>query len=199
MASFVPFGDAAARATLPAGVDARAALDALRAVRGVVDAVVTEAFACVYFDPAAPPVGLDEALARAASVVDRSPPRLHVVRVRYDGEDLAEVAARVSMTPRELARVHASRDYVVKTVGFLPGFAYLGDNDPRIVVPRRVSPRTRVPVNAVAVAAAYTGIYPFASPGGWNLVGTAVGFTAFDPARGAALALGDCVRFEEVT
>jgi UPF0271 protein len=196
--SFVPFGDAAMRAPLPAGVAPRDALFALRACPGAVDVVVTETFACVYFDPADPPAGLDGALeAVAGAAFDAPVAHVHVVRVRYDGEDLADVAARARLSPRDVARAHAGREYVVKTVGFLPGFAYLGDVDPRLAVPRRPAPRARVPPNAVALAAGYTGIYPFASPGGWHLIGSAVDFHAFDAQRGATFALGDRVRFVE--
>jgi UPF0271 protein len=84
----------------------------------------------------------------------------------------------------------------VRVVGFLPGFAYLGGLDERLVVPRRASPRARVPAGAVALAGPYTGVYPLASSGGWNLVGTALDFVAFSPAEGATLRLGDTVRFE---
>jgi UPF0271 protein len=81
-------------------------------------------------------------------------------------------------------------------VGFLPGFAYLRAPDPPFQLARRGSPRARVPAGSVGVAGPYTGIYPFASPGGWNLLGTAVDFVPFTVERGAALALGDVVRFE---
>jgi UPF0271 protein len=80
-------------------------------------------------------------------------------------------------------------------IGFLPGFAYLRGLDPRIVVPRRPSPRARIAPLSTGVAGPYTGVYPFASPGGWNIVGVAVGFTPFDARSGAKLALGDRVLF----
>jgi 5-oxoprolinase (ATP-hydrolysing) subunit A len=98
----------------------------------------------------------------------------------------------------EVVVLHASREYTVRTVGFLPGFAYLGEVDARIAVPRLSTPRTRVPALAVGLAGRRTGIYPFASPGGWNLLGTAVDFTPFRPDSGAQLRLGDRVRFERV-
>ena len=203
--AFEPFGDAALRAPLPTGVSARAALEALRACDGVIDVVVTETHACAYFDPERVPRGLDAALSRArartqtAADDDDASPRVHVVRVRYDGEDLEEVAAQTKLEVRDVVRAHVARVYAVKMIGFLPGFAYLGDNDARIAVPRRPTPRTRVPPGAVAIAAEYTGIYPFASPGGWNLIGHAVDFALFDPVRGATLGVGDRVRFESVT
>ena len=100
------------------------------------------------------------------------------------------------MTRAEIVRAHAEATYEVAVVGFLPGFAYLRGLDPRLVVPRRATPRPRVPALSVAIAGPYTGIYPFASPGGWSLLGTVVGFVPFDGASGARLRLGDGVRFE---
>jgi UPF0271 protein len=81
-------------------------------------------------------------------------------------------------------------------VGFVPGFAYLGDLDPHIAIPRRSTPRARVPAGSVAIAGHRTGIYPFETPGGWHLLGTAVDFRAFDPEHGATFRIGDRVRFE---
>ncbi len=193
-----PFGDAAWRARLPEGGDRRALLEALRRLPDVVDAVVTERHALVSFEPSAPPRGVAEAIERAlaAPAAEATPaPREHLVRVRYDGVDLEEVARAAGLAADAVVEAHAAGRYEVVAVGFLPGFAYLRGLDPRLVVPRRTSPRTRVPALAVAVAGEYTGVYPFASPGGWNLLGTAVGFVPFAVARGAALALGDRVRF----
>ncbi len=193
-----PFGDAALRANLPEGVDRRALLDALRALPRVIDAVVTEAHAMVTFDPAAPLGGLEDAIAAALSArAPAPPPRLHTILVRYDGPDLDDIAGRTRLTRAEVVARHAGREYVVSAIGFLPGFAYLRGLDPGLVVPRRASPRPRVPPLSVAVAGPYTGIYPFASPGGWHLLGTALGFSPFDARSGAALALGDRVLFAE--
>ena len=97
-----------------------------------------------------------------------------------------------------MVALHAASTYVVATIGFLPGFAYLRGLDAHLVLPRRSSPRARVPALAVGIAGPYAGVYPFASPGGWHLLGTAVGFTPFDARRGATLALGDRVRFVPV-
>jgi UPF0271 protein len=190
------FGDAAWRVRLPEGAGGRAVLDRLRALPRVVDAVVTERHALVTFDPAAPPQGVEAAIEQALSApASAVSSREHVVRVRYDGQDLAEVARAAGVSVAEAVALHAGGAYVVAAIGFLPGFAYLRGLDPRLEVPRRESPRPRVPPLSVAVAGPYSGIYPFASPGGWNVVGTALGFAAFDASAGAALALGDRVRF----
>jgi UPF0271 protein len=202
-----PFGDSGWRFRLPRGASGGAVLDALRALPGVHDAIVAEEQALVVFDPASPPVGLDHAVERAIAATPPSAAReqahdfshIHVVRARYDGPDLDEIAARAGLSVRDVIALHAGATYVVAAVGFLPGFAYLRGLPERLVAPRRPSPRPRVPALAIGVAGPYTGVYPFPSAGGWNLVGTAVGFTPFDEHAGAVLRLGDLVRFEAAT
>jgi UPF0271 protein len=195
------FGDAAFRVTLPEGADARALLAALRVHPGVVDAVVTERHALATFDPDAPPEHLaetiDAVLSGARTAADT--PRDHVVAVRYDGEDLEAIANAIGRTPREVVAMHTGRSYAVAAIGFLPGFAYLRGLHPSLVVARRPSPRARVTARSVAIAGPYTGVYPFASPGGWNLLGTAFDFAPFDAVHGARLALGDRVTFVEAS
>jgi KipI family sensor histidine kinase inhibitor len=85
-------------------------------------------------------------------------------------------------------------------VGFAPGFAYLGELDPKLVLPRRAEPRPRVPAGAVAIGGAHTGVYPFATPGGWHLIGR-TDAVLFDSHRAAPalLRVGDRVRFEPVS
>jgi len=195
----VSLGEGALRLVLPERLERRTVLEALKAEPGVVDVVVGEAHACVYFDPAAPPEDPRRVLGRlAVSPGPREEPPLITVRVRYDGPDLSAVAERVGLSVEDVVLLHLSREYTVRTVGFLPGFSYLGEVDARIAVPRLATPRTRVPALAVGVAGRRTAIYPVASPGGWNLLGTAVDFTAFRPESGARLRLGDRVRFERV-
>ena len=195
-----PFGDGAWRWPRPPQSDAAQLLAALRGHPGVRDVVVTEGHVCVSFDPAQPPRGLVERLAEAAraGAAERAIRELWI-RVRYDGPDLEEVAARVGLPPEEVVARHAAASYRVALVGFLPGFAYLRGLDPRLELPRRASPRPRVTAGAVAIAGPYSGVYPLDSPGGWHWIGTAVGFRAFSPAEGAALRLGDRVRFERAT
>lgn len=193
-----PFGDGGLRAQLPDQFDARGLLEILRALPGVVDAVVTERHALVTFDPAAPPVAVGEAITGALCGRGSPPsPRAHRIRVKYDGEDLDGVARLTGLSPVDLVALHAEGDYVVAAIGFLPGFAYLRGLDARLRVPRRREPRARVPRLSVAIAGPYAGVYPFESPGGWHLIGTAIGFSPFDPGTGASLALGDRVSFVE--
>lgn len=94
------------------------------------------------------------------------------VPVRYDGVDLADVAALWGVDVDEAVRLHSSREYVVSFCGFAPGFAYCAGLSEELAVPRLESPRTRVPAGSVAVAGSWTGVYPTASPGGWRLLGT---------------------------
>jgi UPF0271 protein len=197
---WAPLGDGALRMPRPHDVDPRALLERLRRWPLVVDVVVTEEHLSIHFDPAAPPADPWQAVAGMARASDAGPPtgREIAVAARYDGPDLAEVATRAGLSIDETIAIHAGANYTVAMIGFLPGFAYLRGIDERLNVPRLATPRTRVPAGAVGLAAGYTAVYPFGSPGGWNLVATAVGFAAFDPERGAALAIGDRVRFEPV-
>ena len=93
------------------------------------------------------------------------------IPVRYDGEDLAEVAQILGITSEELVRRHTASDYSVAFVGFAPGFAYLSGGHESLDVPRRATPRTRIPAGAVALAGRFSGVYPQASPGGWQIIG----------------------------
>lgn len=194
-----PFGDSAWRARLPDAVDVgrrRALLDALRALPVVVDAVVSEHHVLVVLAQDASADGLRDIMAGALESAAQAPAtREHRVHVRYEGADLVEVAHASGLSAEEVVTLHTERTYEVAAMGFLPGFAYLRALDSRLVLPRRATPRTRVPALSVAIAGPYTGIYPFASPGGWHLLGVAVGFAPFDPHAGAAMALGDRVRF----
>jgi KipI family sensor histidine kinase inhibitor len=96
------------------------------------------------------------------------------IPVRYGGEsgpDLADVAERLGLTPTQVVEAHAATTYRVYLLGFRPGFAYLGTLPDALVLPRRPEPRPRVPAGSVGIAARQTAVYPFATPGGWHLVG----------------------------
>ena len=94
------------------------------------------------------------------------------IPVQYDGEDLTEVAQILGITPEEVVRRHTGSEFTVAFTGFAPGFAYLSGGDPVLNVPRRSTPRTRVPAGSVALAGTFSGVYPKASPGGWQIIGT---------------------------
>ena len=125
--------------------------------------------------------------------------RLVEIPTVYDGEDLADVARLLGCSAEEVVRRHAGASWVVGFVGFAPGFAYLTGDDETLVVPRRGSPRTRVPAGSVALAGPYSGVYPRASPGGWQLVGrTDVVTWDADRDPPTPWAPGDRVRFTAV-
>jgi len=93
------------------------------------------------------------------------------IQVRYDGPDLEAIAEAVGVTVGTVIERHSAPQYTVAFTGFMPGFPYLVGGDPTLDIPRLATPRAAVPAGTVAVAAGYTGIYPRASPGGWNLLG----------------------------
>lgn len=125
--------------------------------------------------------------------------RLHELPVCYLGEDLPEIAQRCRLSIDEVIALHAGGEYRVGAIGFAPGFAYLGELDPRLVLPRRATPRIAVPAGSLAIAERQTAIYPHASPGGWHLLGRCP-WPLFDAAREppCPLALGDRVRFRAI-
>ncbi len=126
--------------------------------------------------------------------------REHIMRVRYGGKngpDLDAVAKATGLSPDEVIQRHANKVYPVHMLGFSPGFCYLGGLDPSLEVARRSEPRVSVPAGSVAIAGQQTGIYPMASPGGWNIIGS-VDEKLFDPQRENPFLVqaGDTVRFE---
>jgi len=119
------------------------------------------------------------------------------VPVHYDGEDLTEAASLLGVSSEELVNRHLAADWQVAFSGFAPGFGYVVSGDPLFDVPRRSSPRTRVPAGSVALAGAFTGVYPRESPGGWQLIGhTDTVMWDIDRDPPALLSPGALVRFE---
>jgi len=122
------------------------------------------------------------------------------IPVRYDGDDLEEVARLLGVSVAEVVRRHTGSEYVVGFTGFAPGFGYLTGGHPGLDVPRRATPRTRIPAGSVALAGSFCGVYPRESPGGWQLIGTtdrAMWDLGRDPP--ALLRPGVRVRFVDVT
>lgn len=122
------------------------------------------------------------------------------VPVRYNGPDLQDVAALTGLSPAEVVRAHTDRPWTVGFGGFAPGFSYLVGGDPRLEVPRRTEPRTRVPAGAVGLAGKFSGIYPRSSPGGWQVIGeTDVVLWDVDRDPPALLQPGASVQFVDAT
>ncbi|MFT4136470.1 5-oxoprolinase/urea amidolyase family protein [Microbacterium sp.] len=130
---------------------------------------------------------------------DAAPGPLVTIDTVYDGDDLAEVAALTGLGVDGVIRTHTATQWHVAFVGFAPGFAYLRSPDATLHVPRRATPRVRVPAGAVALAGDYSAVYPRASPGGWQLVGHTA-MPLWEPSEDPPLRLqaGDRVRFHAV-
>jgi KipI family sensor histidine kinase inhibitor len=169
---------------------------------GVTELVPAARTLLVAFDPAATDAARLGAALRERPFTPGLPADgpLVEIPVTYDGEDLAAVAEHAGLEPGEVAAAHAAGEYVVGFSGFAPGFGYLTGLDERLHVPRRDSPRTRVPAGSVAIADRFTAVYPRASPGGWRLIGRTE-LQLWDPRRDppAVLAPGTRVRFVEAS
>ena len=128
-----------------------------------------------------------------------SPASPVVVRVKYDGPDLDEVAALTGLTRAEVVAAHTARPWRGAFAGFAPGFCYLTGGDPRLDVPRRHESRTSVPAGSVALAGGFSAVYPRESPGGWQLIGTTDAVLwDVDRQPPALISAGAWVRFVDV-
>ena len=130
-------------------------------------------------------------------------PRLMKLPVCYDlslGQDLASLALLHKLSIEEVIQLHTSRSYRVYMIGFLPGFTYMGTVDEKIATPRKAQPRMRVPAGSVGIAGEQTGIYPFDSPGGWQLIGqTPISLFSVDEEDPCYLKPGDEVEFYPIS
>jgi inhibitor of KinA len=210
----VAAGDAALVLQLPARIDpevgdrAVALAETIRRDCGdiVRDVVVGYCTVTAYFDPLqVDPARLEEQLTRLADagpLPPRAAGKLIDVPVCYGGEegpDLGDVAAAAALSESEVIGIHTGVTYRVYVVGFVPGFPYMAPVDRRLALPRRSTPRTRVPAGSVAIAAGQTGIYPSATPGGWHLIGRTP-LKPYDDARPEPFAFraGDRVKFHAI-
>lgn len=191
------------RALLVEEDDLAAALRLVRALSaapppGLLELVPAARTILVRFNPVATSARkLSETIRRVEAVEgELAAAREHVIPVRYDGEDLAVAAELLGLDAAELVRRHQAARWSVAFTGFAPGFGYLIGDDPVFDVPRRSSPRTRIPAGSVGLAGRFSGIYPRESPGGWQLIGrTDVPMWDLDREPPALLAPGDVVRF----
>jgi KipI family sensor histidine kinase inhibitor len=130
-------------------------------------------------------------------------PRQVEIPVCYGGEfgpDLAEVCTLRGITEARAIELHSSVEYLVYFFGFVPGFAYLGELSKELVTPRLAAPRKRVPAGSVGIAGNQTGVYPFATPGGWRLLGrTPVRMFRAENDGLSLLSIGDRVRFTPIS
>jgi KipI family sensor histidine kinase inhibitor len=183
--TFTPYGEHGLLVELPDGPDVDdldgvaaevagwvAALDVTH-IPGVLDLVPAARSVLLLLDDTTSPHLVQAAIAELRPQPSDPPDVAGLVRVPvvYDGPDLAEVADRAGLSAAEVIAAHTGPTWRVAFAGFAPGFAYLVGGDDRLAVPRRESPRTRVPPGSVALAAGYSAVYPRASPGGWQLIG----------------------------
>ena len=133
------------------------------------------------------------------SLAEDEPTRTIEIPVHFDAEsapDLEFVAAQSNLSPSSVIKIFTAVTYRVFMLGFLPGFAYMGEVDERIATPRRETPRTVVPKGSVGIAGRQTGIYSLSSPGGWQIIGrTDVGMFRPDAESPTYLRPGDQVTF----
>lgn len=164
-------------------------------LQGVIDVVPAARTLMVVTDPAV------TSLSSVENVVRHTTPRqgeldggeLVEIPVTYDGEDLEEVAELLGCHSDELVHRHTAQEWTVAFGGFAPGFGYLTSKAWQQEVPRRASPRKKVPTGSVGLAGGFTGVYPRESPGGWQLIGRTE-LDMFDPSREPAALLRPRVR-----
>ena len=183
----------------------RSLTDALEegSIPGIFDFLPTYRSVLVYYDPLIVTAGeVQDGIKRlleSAEVTDTGTRHIVHIPTLYGGDmgpDIAFVAEHNGIDEQEVRRIHSGADYLVYMMGFSPGFAYLGGLDERLATPRLQSPRTEIPAGAVGIAETQTGVYPMASPGGWQLIGRTP-LKLFDPPRErpVLLSAGDYVRF----
>ena len=183
----------------------RSLTDALEldGVPGVFDFLPTYRSVLVYYDPVSTTYSKVERdiehLLQSAEESDTGARHVVHIPTLYGGDmgpDIAFVAQQSGLDEHEVVQIHSGSDYLVYMMGFSPGFAYLGGLDERLATPRLQSPRTVIPAGAVGIAETQTGVYPVASPGGWQLIGRTP-LKLFDPTRErpVLLSAGDFVRF----
>jgi KipI family sensor histidine kinase inhibitor len=145
-------------------------LDALQRIPGVVNIHPAYASILIVFDPLRTTHDAVQQAVNTVSTPARAG-RRHNIPVQYNGTDLAAVAAHHSLSLDRVIELHAGAKYRVAFLGFVPGFAYLTGLPAALHTPRLASPRKEVPAGSVGIAGDQTGIYPIATPGGWQLIG----------------------------
>lgn len=214
MTRYLPCGDAAI--TVEFGQDISPAVHSkvrafAQAVQeqpptGFLELMPTYRSVTVQFDAVQSSAADFEAQLRAAeersASIQLAPGKLHVMPVHYggdDGPDLEEIAQLHDLTPQQVVERHSNREYVVYSVGFSPGFVFLGGLPEELHTPRLGTPRKLVPAGAVGIGGQQTGVYPIPTPGGWRLLGR-TNFRLFDVTADppCPIQAGDRVLFEAV-
>lgn len=207
---FLPAGDQAVVVEFGSSIDPEinalvhrtaTAIDASD-IEGVLEMVPTYRSLLVYYDPLQVSLPeIQEQISGLAIGDEESRDEFRIVEIPtlYGGEhgpDLEFVANNAGMSDSEVIALHSGTDYLVYTMGFSPGFPYLGGLDTKLHTPRLPSPRTLIPAGSVGIAETQTGVYPVASPGGWRLIGRSP-LRLFDPFAQPPTVInaGDRVRF----
>ena len=175
----------------------------LQSMEGVLDLIPGYSSVLINYDPLI--IGEQELKERVNSIArkvrggDLSPKRTIQIPTLYGGEygiDLPEVSRHAGISEEEVISLHSEVSYTVYMIGFSPGFPYLGGMSDRIACPRLSTPRIEIPAGSVGIAESQTGVYPMASPGGWQLIGrTPINMFNPDKTPPSVLAAGDLVKF----
>jgi len=175
-------------------------------IPGIIELVPTFCSLMVYYNPLR--ITFDELSSRLQGklrdldTADMGIRKIVEIPVCYGGEfgpDLANVAEHAGLSKEEVVEIHASKDYLIDMLGFLPGFAYLGGLDPRLHTPRLATPRTHIEPGSVGIGGGQTGVYPLSSPGGWQIIGRTP-LRPYDPDRDDPIlySAGEYIRFVPV-
>lgn len=176
-------------------------------IQGIVDLVPAFCSLLVSYDPKLIPyrslcTKLEECLNKSGSVESKQK-KVVSIPVCYEGEyapDIQFVAEHAGLSIEEVIKIHTSKEYLIYMLGFQPGFPYLGGLDERIFTPRLSTPRTLIRAGSVGIGGEQTGLYPLASPGGWQLIGTTP-VKAYNPDKTPSIPYeaGDYIRFYPIT
>ncbi len=215
MCKYTPLGDSAMAVVMGKKISPAVSrrIKALRIavenanVPGITEAVPTYCSLLVQYDPLRLSYQEIERILRRlqaeASVSSLARPMVIEIPVCYGGEfgpDIGFVAKTHGISVSEVIKRHSKRDYLIHMLGFIAGFPYLGEMDRSIATPRLKEPRVRIEAGSVGIGGEQTGIYPVASPGGWQLIGKTP-VRLYDPLRekAALLEAGSYIRFKPVS
>ena len=177
-------------------------------IHGIKELVQTYTSVMVHYDPLL--IGYDALLKKLKKVLDSVDLSLGAdhkiimdIPVCYGGiygPDMQTVCEHTGLSEEEVIRLHSEPDYQIYMMGFMPGFVYLGGMNPRLETPRLSSPRPRLEAGSVGIAAKQTGMYPLASPGGWQIIGRTP-IKPYDPDREKPILYesGEYLRFVPIT